>query len=255
MELDYKSTLGVISVVIVLANHFYYLTLTCLKRIRPHAFTLIVYFIVTVSVALGMYGEGDTAAGLRMGIPAPLYIIMLLITVRRGIEYIKPIDAVMLGLSLLVMPVWWLTESPRAAILFLALVEGFGIIPGLRKAYALPWEDSFLSPLISAIAMLLAFLAVKDPSESWATSLYLAYWTLLCSSLAAVIAWRRHIAPRNKHGSFPPRANQESLTNSVYDRPTHNRGGHHGDQENHREEDCEKISGKDLEKEEVTSAP
>ncbi len=181
-----------ISVAIVLANHCYYVTLTCLKRIRPHAFTLIVYFLVTISVALGMYGEGDIAAGLRMGIPAPLYLVMLVLTIRRGVEYIKPIDAVMLGLSLLVMPLWWLTESPRAAILFLAVVEGLGILPGLRKAYNLPWEDSLLSPLISATAMLLALIAVKDPFASWATALYLAYWTLLCSLLAATIAWRRH---------------------------------------------------------------
>jgi hypothetical protein len=148
---------------------------------------------VTISVALGMYGEGDKGAALRMGIPAPLYIVMLVLTIRRGVEYIKRIDAVMLGCSLLVMPVWWLTQSPRAAILFLALVEGFGIIPGFRKAYNLPWEDSLVSPLVSATAMLLALAAVKDPFESWATALYLAYWTVLCSSLAATIAWHRHI--------------------------------------------------------------
>ena len=57
MELDYKIYLGVASVLIVFANHFYYLSLTFSKKIRPHAFTLLVYFIVTASVAGGMWGE------------------------------------------------------------------------------------------------------------------------------------------------------------------------------------------------------
>ncbi len=195
-QLDYKEILGLASVSIVMANHIYYLILTCLKRIRPHAFTLLVYFIVTISVSVGMYLEGDTGAALRMGIPAPMYILMLIMTLRRGVEYIRRIDAVMLSFSLLAMPLWWLTDSPRAAILFLALIEGFGIIPGFRKAYHLPHEDSVVSPIVSATAMLLALAAVRDPLDSWATALYLAYWTTLCTAMAILIGWRRHTLAR-----------------------------------------------------------
>ncbi len=195
-QLDYKEILGLASISIVMANHIYYLTLTYLKRIRPHAFTLLVYFIVTISVSVGMYLEGDVGAALRMGIPAPMYIFMLIMTLRRGVEYIRKIDAAMLCLSLLAMPLWWLTDSPRAAILFLALVEGFGIIPGFRKAYHLPHEDSMASPMISATAMLLALAAVRDPFSSWATALYLAYWTMLCTAMAILIGWRRRVMAR-----------------------------------------------------------
>lgn len=200
---DYKEILGLASVSIVMVNHIYYLILTCLKRIRPHAFTLLVFFIVTISVAVGIYFEGDTGAALRMGIPAPMYILMLVMTLRGGVEYIRKIDAIMLGLSLLAMPLWWLTDSPRAAILFLALVEGFGIIPGFRKAYHLPYEDSVVSPMVSATAMLLAFLAVRDPLDSWATAFYLAYWTILCTLMAILISWRRHVMRRNNGPALP----------------------------------------------------
>lgn len=198
-NIDYKLLLGILSVMIVCANHCYYLTLTYLRRIRPHAFTLLVYFIVTCSVAAGMYGEGDKAAAIRMALPAPLYIFMLVLTYRQGIEYVKRIDIVMLVLSLCAMPLWWYTDSPRAAIGFLALVEGLGMVPGFRKAYNLPFEESSLSPLISAMAMALALAAVKDPYESWATALYLAYWVVLCGLLSALVAWRRHSVKKNAY--------------------------------------------------------
>lgn len=191
--LDYKSLLGILSVIIVCANHFYYLTLAYLRRIRPHAFTLLVYLIVTCSVAAGMYGEGDRGAAIRMAFPAPLYILMLFLTCRQGVDYIKRIDIAMLVLSVMAMPVWMLTESPRAAIGFLAVVEGFGMVPAFRKAYDLPWEDSALSPAISATAMLLALAAVQDPSESWATALYLLYWVMLCTTLTVIISFRRSV--------------------------------------------------------------
>jgi hypothetical protein len=196
LELNYKFVLGAVSVLIVLGNHCYYLYLTYQERIRPHAFTILIYFIVTISVSLGMFGEGASAVALRMFIPAPLYILMLFFSVRRGIEYIRRIDGVMLGLSLLALPLWWLTASPRAAILFLAIVESAGIVPAFRKAYVLPFEDSLVSPLLSAIAMLLAAIAVNDPAASWATTLYLIYWVLICVALAGLIGWRRRIIPR-----------------------------------------------------------
>ena len=198
LSLDAKTIIGIASVAIVMANHVYYAILTYLKRIRPHAFTQFVYFIVTISVAYGMYAEGDVAAALRMGLPAPLYILILIMTLKQGFEYIKRIDAVMLIFSLMALPLWWLTESPRVAILFLAIVEGFAIIPAFRKAYHLPWEESYLSPLISSLAMVLALIAVTDHFEFWATALYLAYWTLLCSLLAGMIVWRRYVLKAQK---------------------------------------------------------
>ena len=154
---------------------------------------ILVYFIVTVSMAAGMLGEGASNAAFRMFIPAPLYILIFTFSVRRGVEYIRRIDVAILGLSLLGLPLWWFTNSPRAAIFFLAFVEGVGVVPAFRKAYVLPFEDSFLTPLLSASAMLLAAVAVENPTASWGTTLYLSYWVVICVALSGLIWWRRNV--------------------------------------------------------------
>ena len=191
MSIDYHFIFGLISVAVVTGNHLYYLSLTIRKKVKPHIFTLGVYLLVTVSVALGMTGEGALGPGIRLALPALLYFLMIFFSAKQGIDYINRSDVVMLSLAALGLPLWWLTDNPRVSILFLAAVEGFGFAPALRKAYRFPNEDSALAPLISAFAMLFGALSVKNPLTSWATTFYFFYWLSLCLLIALVILVRR----------------------------------------------------------------
>ena len=191
MNLEYQFICGLISVAVVTANHLYYLSLTIKREIKPHIFTLMIYLIVTTSVGLGMTGEGAMGPGVRLALPALLYLLMIFFSIKQGVDYINRLDIVMLFFATLGLPLWWLTENPRVSILFLAAVEGFGFAPALIKAYRLPNEDSALSPLISATAMLFGALSVKSPLASWATTFYFIFWLSLCLLIATVILVRR----------------------------------------------------------------
>jgi energy-coupling factor transporter transmembrane protein EcfT len=191
LNIDYHFICGIISVTVVTGNHLYYLYLSIKRKIKPHVFTLGVYIIVTISVALGMSGEGALGPGFRLALPALLYFLMIFFSAKQGVDYISRSDVVMLSLATLGLPLWWLTDNPRVSILFLAAVEGFGFAPALRKAYRFPNEDSALAPLISAFAMLFGALSVKNPLTSWATTFYFFYWLLLCFILTFVILVRR----------------------------------------------------------------
>ncbi len=192
-SVDYQFICGLISAAIVTSNHLYYLSLTIRRKIRPHIFTLAIYTIVTVSVAFGMFGEGALGPGVRLGLPSILYLLMIFFSIKQGVDYIRRLDVIMLFLATLGLPLWWVTDNPRVAILFLAGVEGLGFLPGLRKAYRFPYEDSALCSLISAFAMLFGALSVNNPLNSWATSFYFFYWLSLCLVFVLVIVIRRMV--------------------------------------------------------------
>ncbi|MCD8498123.1 MAG: hypothetical protein LRZ85_08665 [Alphaproteobacteria bacterium] len=63
--------------------------------------------------------------------------------------------------ALATIPIWYFTSTPLWAVIILCCIDCMGYVPTLRKAYALPQEESFLLFSVQVVKCALAIAALE----------------------------------------------------------------------------------------------
>lgn len=180
---------GVVATLLTLGNQLYYLHLIVKGVIKPHAFPLFVWTVVTFIVFAGMVGAEAGPALWRTGVCGVLCLITTLFCLRNGFDYVRRFDVLVLAGALMAVPVWLLTGDADTALLWTLVVEVLGTLPAIRKAYMLPDEDSVLAWNLSAVGQLISVAALTQLRLPLV--LYFVVWAVMCFAAALVLVLRR----------------------------------------------------------------
>lgn len=139
-----------------------YIIGTVRGKIKPHAFTWLIWGLTTLIAFAGQIaghgGMGAAATGSSGLICAGIGVYALW----KGEHDFKPLDWLSLAGALLAIVSWSFTHSPLSAIILISIVDVIGCIPTVRKAYWKPEEEGVSPFAISTIKWLFAIYAFKQ---------------------------------------------------------------------------------------------
>lgn len=185
-----KEWIGIITVVMSVAATFYYYKDTLQRKTKPHAFTWLVWGVLTLTAFAVQWLDG-AGAGSWSTLTGGLACmgVFLLAICGYGEKDITRSDWISLIGAGLALIAWWLSNSPEVAIVLVIIMDALGAYPTFRKSWVKPFEETFSTHFISTLKAALALLALE--SYGFASWVYLAFLFFINGALSASIIYRR----------------------------------------------------------------
>ncbi len=187
--MDWKAVLGVVATVIALLSYIPYLKDVARRSTKPHAFSWLVWALLTAVGFAGQLSEGAGAGAWVTGVTAGACFVIFIAALFRGEKNITGFDWGCLVLSLGSIPLWIITDSPFFSVILITIIDFLGFLPTFRKAYARPYEETLAPYLIGAVKFLFGVIALD--TISIVTALYPLSLVVANGAFVVMVCHRR----------------------------------------------------------------
>jgi hypothetical protein len=158
--------------------------------IRPHAFSWIIWGLVTFIVFLAQLAGHAGVGAWPIGVSGLItFGIALLAYAKRGDTHITRSDWWFFAAAVAALPVWAVTADPLWAVVILTAVDLVGFGPTVRVAYHRPHQESALFFGLAGVRNALVVMALEHYSVT--TVLFPAAVGAACLLLAVMLLGRR----------------------------------------------------------------
>ncbi len=190
MHLSHE-TLGWISVGLVIVGMGPYFHLIYRRKIKPHAFSWLIWGVVTGISFFAEYSDHAGPGAWSTGVACITCSSVAIIAFFKGEHSVSRGDVVSLLCALLALPVWYFTNNPLGSIIIVTGIDMVGFYPTIRKSYNKPYEEGMFMYFITALNFVVALFAI----ENWTliTWLYPVCTALSCIAMVVLLAARRRI--------------------------------------------------------------
>lgn len=155
-----KEVISAIAIVIGLASHAIYAAGVWQRKIKPHAFSWLVWgVLMSIGCAAQLHenaGPGTWVLGMNAAINFSFAICGFLI----GEKNITRGDKFALLFALSTIPVWKMMEDPVWAVVMVSIIDVVAMYPTFRKSWYKPWEDGALAFSIATFHFILSLFAL-----------------------------------------------------------------------------------------------
>lgn len=185
-----KQLLATVAIAVTFAMFVPYIRSIRQGRTRPHAFSWIIWALVTFVVFLAQLAGHGGAGAWPIGVSGLITIYIALLAWRAvGDRHITLMDWVFLMVALSALPVWALTADPLSAVILLTCVDLAGFGPTFRSAYLNPHHEPVAFYLLGTLRNGLAIAALQHYSLT--TVLFPAAVAASNLVFVAMAVWRR----------------------------------------------------------------
>lgn len=187
---DIKNILGIIASILVLVGPVLYLRGVFANRVKPHAFTWLVWG-ATLATGFGIQVAAHAGAGAwSTGVGAISCGIIFLLALKKSDSTFSTFDwACLIGAGLS-FTFWRIVHQPTIAAILLSLTDVLGFLPTFQKGYRLPFEDGITPFTYGGIGTVCAIAALGQ--FSLATWLYPVTMVVGNTAFVAMILYRRN---------------------------------------------------------------
>jgi hypothetical protein len=189
MEFELKTIFGLSAAVVALFNYLPYLIGVIKRTLQPHAFSWIIFTIITTTVALAQLSDGAGPGAWATGATAITTFLIAGFALRNGGYKITRFDTISLFAASLAIPVWIISHDPLLAVIILTGIEALGFMPTYCKVWQRPFDESQLAFSLTIVKYMLALGAME--MYTLTTVLFPAALILLSLLLIAEISWRK----------------------------------------------------------------
>lgn len=158
-------------------------------RIKPHAFTWLVWATTTFIAFVGQLVGGGGIGSAASGASAAVCLAVSLYAFWRGDRAYTRLDWICLGGAGAALIPWALSGGPLTTLILIALMDAIGSVPTIRKAYVKPDEEGISTFVLSTFKWLLAIYALDHLNVL--TLLFPATTTAVNAVIIAVVLVRR----------------------------------------------------------------
>ena len=155
---------------LILASSIDYIIDTLKGKTKPNRVTWLIWSTAPIIAAIAAISNGVSWAILPtfMAGFGPLLVFIVSFFNKKSYWKLGGGDYLCGVLAILALVLWAVTKDPNIAILFSILADLFAAIPTLIKAWRHPETESGLAYILSALAQITGFIAMKrwDFSES-----------------------------------------------------------------------------------------
>ena len=186
----YREFLSGIAIALTFAGFVPYIVAIRQKKIRPHAFSWVIWGSTTFIAFLAQLDGGGGVGAWPIGVSGLITMyIAWLAYMQKGDSSITWHDRCFFIAAMSSLPIWYFTTDPLWAVVILTSVDLVGFGPTLRKSYMLPFEESLTFFAIFALRNLVAVTALEEYSLT--TVLFPAATGLACVVLISMVQVRR----------------------------------------------------------------
>lgn len=187
---DYKNIFGYVSTFLVLVGAFRYARDTVRAKTRPHAFTWLVWGLLSgiafVAQVISHAGAGSWIVGASSLYSLAISIYAFFYGDRKFTAFDwKSLSGALLGILL-----WVITKQPVIAVIIVSITDFLGFLPTYKKAFFKPFEETLSEYVFSSIAMLIGLFALSEITLT--TTLYPATLVLSNGAFAILLVVRRN---------------------------------------------------------------
>jgi hypothetical protein len=187
--MDQRELLGLIAVGFGVAGYFLYLRNTFLGRTKPHAFSWLLWGLLTGIVFTAQTMNGAGAGAWVTGASCALCILIGFFGLAVDERGFVLFDWVFLLAGLAALLAWFAVKQPTMSIIIVTAVDVIGYASTLRKSYYRPHQETAMSFTLNSLKYMIALLALQ--SYSIITCLYPAALVIMNGAVAFMIALRR----------------------------------------------------------------
>ena len=193
-EFEIKLWFGLAAAVVAIANYLPYLIGVIRKTLHPHAFSWIIFTVITATISVAQLSEGAGPGAWATGATSLTTFFIAVLALRNGGYRVTRTDQLSLFGALIAIPAWILTADALVAVIVLTGIEILGFIPTYRKAFKFPHEESILALSLTILKYALALAAMQVYSLT--TVLFPVALITLSALLIVEIWWRRRKVSR-----------------------------------------------------------
>jgi hypothetical protein len=185
-----KSIFLTASVVLTLLAVLPYVRDILQGRTKPNLTSWITWSLLTGVATIAEGSAGQTATAIYTGAACLETIAVVALGLRHGHVKYSSIDVICQVGALVGFLLWWLFDSPAAAVVAAVTIDFVGSLPTLRHAWGNPREETWITYALSAVGGLLAIFALT--TYNWVSLPYVVYIVLINTTVAAVVIWQKH---------------------------------------------------------------
>lgn len=187
--MDYRVWLGIIATLLAIVGYIPYFRDIFKGRTKPHAFTWLVWGLLTAIAFAAQLAEGGGAGAWVTGFTALISFIIFGLALTKGERRFVAFDWYCLAGAAVALLLWWLTESPLWSVVLVTVIDALAFLPTFRKSYHRPYEETVSTYVLSGLKFLIAIFALQAYTP--ATWLYPASLVLMNWLFVAMVLWRR----------------------------------------------------------------
>lgn len=185
----YKQVLGAAASILVVISYFPYIKDILKGKTKPHAFSWLIWFILTT---VGFFIQILNGAGPGAWFNGVMVLVCAFIMVSgfiRGRKEIIPVDWVSFLLAFVAIYFWLIVKDPVLSITLVMIADFLGMIPTIRKSYIHPYSETLITYLINIFRVVLGLFALDK--FSYLTASYHFYMIFACLLLVIILYTRR----------------------------------------------------------------
>lgn len=151
---------------------------------KPQRTTRLILLILTSIFVASLYAQGDKSSIYLALLQWCGSIAIFVLSLKYGVGGKDKIDYVVLGLAVLAIVIWKITDNPTLALYMSILADFIGILPTLIKSYKSPESEDPKFYFSDVLAGFFSVLALKTFAFSeLAFPAYIFFINLLCVAL------------------------------------------------------------------------
>ena len=184
-----KETAGIVTIILSLVGYIPYLRDVVKGKTKPHAFSWLIWLIITLIVGIAQLSAGAGWGALHNITTGLACVVILYYALRMKDKDITRSDVVSLVLALASIPLWVITKNPLWSVVLLTLIDMFAFWPTLRKAWRKPYSETMSSYVVAGTKYFIALFALNK--YIFATLLYPVVLVFANSMLVALMLYKR----------------------------------------------------------------
>ena len=196
--------LGVLAVLVGIADTIPYVRDTLRGATRPHRATWLIWSTLAILVCFSQRADGATWSLLMAGAQAILTSLIFMLAIRRGEGGVSTGERVMLALAAAGVIGWISADEPIVATACVVAADLLGATLMIPKTYRDPDSETLATFTLASLSGLLAAAAVATPDPS--LLLYPLYFALVNAAIAILIHHRRRTLLAAGNAATPPLA-------------------------------------------------
>src|SRR3989338_276087 len=137
-----KEAFAIVAGILALIGNIPYLRDILQKKVTPHAYTWLLWTIVSGIIFFGQVAKGAGLGALPTAVSETFTLIIFLFSLKYGFKHITKTDTIFLIIALLGIIPWILTKDPTASVIIVVSIDLIAFIPTLRKTWKYPRTET-----------------------------------------------------------------------------------------------------------------
>ncbi|MBI3952809.1 MAG: hypothetical protein HY336_02535 [Candidatus Doudnabacteria bacterium] len=194
---DYKTILGIVSIVVALASYSIYLRGIYKGQTKPHAFSWLIWGVLeAIGFAAQVYGHAGPGSYATAATAIICFTTAGIGFWKGEIKFVR-FDWISLGGAFLAIALWLITKNPFYSVILITLADTIGFLPTYRKSYHLPFSEPLITYGLSSLKEGLALIALS--SFTFITAFYIGEVAIANLVFIAMVLIRRKQLQKISH--------------------------------------------------------